>query len=127
MEQNKIKKFTDLRVWQMAHEHVLLMYRLTALFPKDEIFSLVNQMRRAAVSITSNIAEGFGRTSRVEKLRYYNIAYASAFELQNQIYIARDLKYISLAQAKTAVEQNESVQRQLNALTHRVSNPTTGY
>lgn len=127
MESKKITKFTDMRVWQSAHEHVLSVYQLTSSFPKEEVFGLTSQMRRAAVSITSNIAEGFGRRGNQEKLRFYNIAYASAFELQNQLFIARDLRYAAAEPVQACINQSESVQRQLNALTGSISGPTTAY
>jgi len=67
----KILVFTDLLVWQKAHELVLEIYKLTNTFPKSEIFGLTSQLRRASVSITSNIAEGFGRHSFAEKIQFY--------------------------------------------------------
>lgn len=95
MEQKeKITSFTDLVAWKEAHKLVLVIYRLTKQLPKEELFGLTNQMRRAAVSISSNIAEGFSRSSRVEKNRFYNIAEGSLIELQNQLLIARDVDYI---------------------------------
>jgi len=94
MEKQKIQNFTDLIVWQKAHILVLDVYKQTKKFPKDELFCLMPQLRRAAVSITSNIAEGFGRFSEKEKLHFYSFAYGSLMEVQNQIIIAKDLEYI---------------------------------
>ncbi len=125
MEQAKILVFTDLRVWQAAHELVLQTYKLSKDFPKEEVFGLTSQMRRAAVSITSNIAEGFGRKSNAEKLRFYNIAYASGVELQNQMFIARDLGYVPGENVKQWLEKSEGIQKQMNALMGAI--PTTNY
>jgi four helix bundle protein len=91
----KIRTFTDLIVWQSGHKLVLEIYHLTKKFPKDEIYSLVSQMRRAAVSITSNIAEGFGRQGYKEKIQFYYLAQGSLIELKNLILIAKDVGYIN--------------------------------
>lgn len=95
METKKIQNFTDLIAWKEAHELILVVYRETTKFPDTEKFSLVSQMRRSAISITSNIAEGFGRNGAREKAQFYAVAKGSLLELQSQIYIARDLLYIS--------------------------------
>ena len=91
---DKIKDFQDLRVWQQAHDLVLMIYRITKDFPKHEMYGLASQMQRSAVSVTSNIAEGFGRYSAAEKVRFYNVAGASLTELQNQLIIAKDVEYV---------------------------------
>ena len=70
-------QFRDLRVWQEAHQFVLMVYRITSSFPDNERYGLVSQMRRAAVSVPANIVEGFKRRSRPEKVRFYNIAESS--------------------------------------------------
>lgn len=90
----KIKSFTDLHAWQAGHALVLGIYKAIANFPPEEKFGLSNQLRRAAVSITSNIAEGFSRQSRKEKVQFYSIAHGSLSEVQNQLLIARDVKLI---------------------------------
>ena len=77
MNNQKIKSFTDLKTWQEGHQIVILVYKITKEFPKEEIFGLVSQMRRAVVSITSNIAEGFGRQTYKEKVQFYYIAQGS--------------------------------------------------
>lgn len=94
MREAKIKSFTDLIAWKNGHTIVLSIYSNTNNFPKNS-FSLVDQMRRCSVSITSNIAEGFSRRSKKEKIQFYYTALGSVTELQNQLLIARDLKYIS--------------------------------
>ena len=91
----KIRSFTDLVAWQDAHQLALHIYKVTDGFPKKEIFSLVDQMRRCSVSISSNIAEGFSRQTKKEKIQFYYTALGSLTELQNQLLIAKDIEYIS--------------------------------
>jgi len=79
-----IKSFTDLQVWQEGHQLVLLIYQITKTLPKEEKYCLIDQMRRAAISITSDIAEGFSRHGFKEKLQFYYMALGSVTELQNQ-------------------------------------------
>ncbi len=95
MEKQKIKSFKDLLVWQKGHNIVLEVYRLTKLFPREELFALTSQIRRAVISITSNIAEGFGRAFLKEKVHFYTISYGSLLETLNQLEIAKDLGYIT--------------------------------
>ncbi|MEK7066326.1 MAG: four helix bundle protein [Patescibacteria group bacterium] len=90
-----IKHFKDLMAWQESHKLVLSVYKATKLFPADERFALADQIRRCVVSVTSNIAEGFGRNSGRDKLQFYAISRGSLFELESQLLIARDLDYIS--------------------------------
>lgn len=111
-----IKTFRDLETWQRGHELVLMIYILTKEFPQRETYSLVDQMRRAVVSITSNVAEGFGRRTSNEKVRFYYIATGSLTEIQNQLLIARDLRYLSKSEYQSAFELTEVVYRLLNGL-----------
>jgi len=92
---NKIKNFTDLIVWQYAHQLTLAIYEVTKSFPKGEMYSLVDQMRRCSISVTSNIAEGFSRSTRNDKLHFYFMSKGSMTELQNQLILAKDLGYIA--------------------------------
>lgn len=94
-ESSKIKEFTDLSSWQEGHKSVLLVYKMCANFPKNEVYGLASQMQRSAVSITSNIAEGFGRQGVKEKIQFYYLAQGSLTELKNQLIIARDVNYIN--------------------------------
>ena len=96
MENKKLKSFKDLTVWQKAADLSVLIYETTEDFPKEEIYGITSQMRRASVSISSNIAEGFKRNHKKEKLQFYNIAYGSAAELESQIEIANKLNFLSL-------------------------------
>jgi len=94
-EKEKIRSFTDLDVWKEGHKLVISVYKATKTFPKEEMYSLVDQMRRASSSVTANIAEGFGRQTDKEKLQFYYLAQGSLTELKNFILIARDVGYLS--------------------------------
>jgi four helix bundle protein len=87
------KSFVDLVVWQKAHEVVLSIYRLTSTFPKAELFCLTSQMRRAAVSVPANIAEGFKKRGHQDKLRFLNVAQGSLEELRYYLILTADLGY----------------------------------
>lgn len=115
-EKQKIKSFTDLDAWKEGHKLVLMVYTITKTFPKEEIFALVNQMRRCAVSITSNIAEGFSRQSFKEKVHFYYTSQGSLTELQNQLLIARDVKFITKESFLPIAEQTTKAQRIINGL-----------
>jgi four helix bundle protein len=87
-------RFEDLIVWQKSHALVLRVYKLSRSFPKHETYGLCSQMRRAAVSVPSNIAEGFSKRSRTDKARFYNMAQGSLEELRYYFILARDLEYL---------------------------------
>ena len=87
------KSFEDVVVWQKAHAWVLGVYRLTANFPREGLFGLTSQLRRAAVSVPANIAEGFKRSGKADKLRFYNTSQASIEESRYHLILARDLNY----------------------------------
>ena len=89
----KAKSFSDLIVWQKAHKFVLSVYNLTSDFPKSETYGLVSQFRRAAISIPANIAEGFVKKGKADKLRYYNIAQGSIQECKYYLILSKDLDY----------------------------------
>jgi four helix bundle protein len=89
----KARSFEDLTVWQKSHELVLKIYETTARFPRGELFGLVAQMRRAAISVPANIAEGFKKRGNKDKCNFYNIAQGSLEELRYYLVLARDLKY----------------------------------
>ena len=111
-QKTKIQNFTDLEAWKVAHKLVIGIYKLTQKYPHGEQFGIVNQMRRAAVSITSNIAEGFSRMSLKEKAQFYAIAKGSLTEIENQLIISRDIRYMSAED----FERIESEVRQTNRL-----------
>ena len=112
----KITTFTQLIVWQKAHQLVLRVYQLTGTFPKNEQFGITDQMRRCAVSITSNIAEGFSRQGNKEKTQFYYISRGSLTELQNQLLVARDIHYIKRTDFDNIAEQTVEVHKILNGL-----------
>ncbi|MEI6296752.1 MAG: four helix bundle protein [bacterium] len=112
----KIKSFTDLNTWKEGHSLALSVYEITKSFPKEEIFSLTNQMRRCAVSITSNIAEGFSRRSKKEKIQFYSISLGSITELQNQLIISKDIKYLMQEKFTTMFDQATKTQRMIYGL-----------
>ena len=120
MENTVAKSFKDLRVWQEGHKLVVDIYKITKSFPRDEIFGITNQIRRAAVSITSNISEGFNRSSPKEKLQFYSISLGSLAELQSQIMVARDVGYLNSELFDKIEEQIILVQKLLNALVRKI-------
>ena len=90
-----MQRFTDLAVWRLTHEVTLEVYRLTAGFPPDERFGLTSQLRRAAVSVGANLAEGSKRRGRVDYARFINLADSSLAETENLLIVARDLDYLA--------------------------------
>jgi len=113
---DKIKSFTDLDAWKEGHKLVLMIYEITKQFPKDELFGLTSQIRRCAVSVTSNIAEGFSRSSYKEKAHFYFISLGSTTELQNQLLISRDIKYINEDKFAVIAEKTIKVHKIINGL-----------
>ena len=89
-----MKDFRQLKVWQKSHELTLVLYKLTASFPREETYGLTAQVRRAASSISANLAEGCGRNGDAELARFCSIASCSAIELEYHLLLARDLKFI---------------------------------
>jgi four helix bundle protein len=121
-----IKSYKELIVWQKSIELVKKVFLLTQKFPKSELYGITSQMRRAVVSIPSNIAEGYGRRSTKEYTHFYKIAYGSALELETQIIITKDLKYV-LSSDYIPVEKNlEEVCKMLNSMITKMSNSTDG-
>ncbi len=106
--------FQQLDAWQEAHQLVLMVYTMTRVFPTEEKYGLTSQMRRAAVSVPANIAEGFKRRGLKDKLRFYNIAEASLEELKYYFILAHDLAYI--ANRKKPMAQADTVGRLLHGL-----------
>jgi len=105
MKREPAKDFQDLIVWQKAHEFVLLVYRYSESFPKSELYGLTSQARRAAVSIPANIAEGFKKKTKPDKVRFLNIAQGSLEECRYYLILARDLNYGDASELKVKLEE----------------------
>ena len=112
MAKEAAKRFTTLIVWQKAHQFVLNIYRLSANFPKSEIYGLTSQFRRAAISIPANIAEGFKKRGSADKVRFMNIAQGSLEECRYYLFLVKDLEY---ADTKELLCQIDEVGRLLAA------------
>lgn len=112
----KIKDFTDLIAWQKAHELVLKIYKITLDFPKTEIYGLTSQTRRAATSITANIAEGFSRWHYGDRIKFYYNARGSLSEVLNFIITAKDLKFISVKTYEETIIMIKETEQILNGL-----------
>ena len=111
-----IKSFMDLDAWEEAHALVVRLYKVTESFPRAEQFGLTNQMRRCAVSVPSNIAEGFNRLSSKEKIQFYRIAHGSVAELQCQLLIAKDVGFLKEAESGELSSRAEKVHKIITGL-----------
>jgi len=105
MENMPAKSFEDLIMWKKAHQFVLAVYGYTENFSKQEIYGLVSQLRRAAVSIPANIAEGFKKKSKLDKARFLNIAQGSTEECRYYLILATDLKYGDCSALRTLLDE----------------------
>ena len=112
----KITSFTQLTTWKEAYKLVIDIYKTTKSFPREEVYSLTDQIKRAAVSIASNIAEGFTRQSKKEKLQFYYMPKGSLTELQNQLLIAKGVGYLSSGDFTPLANQTVTVHKLLNGL-----------
>ncbi|HBH96821.1 MAG TPA: four helix bundle protein [Candidatus Omnitrophica bacterium] len=111
-----MRTFRELTVWQQAHEFVLAVYRATAHYPSHELYGLVSQMRRSAVSITANIVEGHKRRGRKEFLNFLEIADSSLEELKYYLLLSTDLRYIIPSAVEPLYQQAERIGRMLTRL-----------
>ena len=107
--------FIDLRMWQKSHDFVLAVYKITDLFPKQELFGLVSQIRRASVSIPANIAEGYRRKGKADKLRFFNFSQGSLEECRYYLILSKDLNYISEEQYSDLKNKLEDASKSLNS------------
>ena len=119
---SRIKSFTDLSAWKEAHGLVLMIYESTKRFPNEEKFGLVNQLRRAVVSISSNIAEGFSRNTNKEKVQFYYTALGSLTEVQNQLIISKDITFLDKRQFEKLMQQVITVSKLLNGMIKSAKN-----
>jgi four helix bundle protein len=116
---DKIKSYRDLQIWQKAVELAVHVYQITEAFPKSEVYGLTSQMRRAAVSVASNIAEGHSR-SQAELSRFLAIARGSLAELETQMEIAKRIDYLSPTQHAELLDETDILGRQINVFHQRV-------
>lgn len=116
-----IKSYKDLIVWQKGIELVEAVYRLTKMFPKEEIYGLTSQLRRAAVSVPSNIAEGQARSSTAEFVNFLSIARGSLSEVETQLIIAHRLEYLDTAQLNEVLSIHDEVSKILPALMEKLA------
>ena len=114
MERRPAKNFRDLIVWQKAHQFVLSVYSISNNFPKTEMYGLISQIRRAAVSVPANIAEGFKKKTKPDKIKYMNIAQGSLEECRYYLILAKDLGY---SDTSLLMSQLEEVSKLLEAYT----------
>ncbi|MBZ5642339.1 MAG: four helix bundle protein [Acidobacteriia bacterium] len=118
-----MQRFTELRVWQRSHALVLQVYRLTKGFPSEERYGLTSQLRRAALSVPTNIAEGSKRQTRIEYARFLNIAEGSLAETEYLLMVSRDLQYLSTVEAKPVLAEADEVAKMLHSLRKKVVSP----
>lgn len=117
----KIQSFTDLVAWREAHKLSITIYNETKGFPKEELYGLVSQLRRAALSVLSNIAEGFSRHSPKEKIQFYSIALSSLREVQSQLLYARDIGLLPKDNFPSLAEQAILISKLVNGLIKKLS------
>ena len=116
-----IKSYRDLQVWQKGMQLASLVYQTSRVLPKDAQFGQISQMRRASVSVPSNIAEGYGRRSRADYVRFLNMAMGSLFELQTQAEIATNLGYFADEDSQPLAKDARELERMLSAMIRKLS------
>lgn len=116
MEHRKIHNFTDLNAWRETHKLAVTIYGVVNKFPKHERYALSDQMWRCAISVSSNIAEGFSRPTKPDKSHFYSIAKGSLTELQNQLILARDVGYLKEKDFERIFEQTRIASKLLTGL-----------
>jgi four helix bundle protein len=120
-----MQHFTELKVWRRSHKLVLSVYKLTSSWPKHELFGLISQVHRAAVSVPSNIAEGAKRRSPRDYSHFLNISEASLAETEYLLLLARDLGYLTELQHKPVATEADEISRMLHALRAKVDQGAT--
>jgi four helix bundle protein len=119
---SSIKSFTDLKVWKKSHTLAIHIYKETSKLPKSEEFGIKQQIRRSAVSVTSNIAEGFGRYGLQEKIQFYYMANGSLCELHNQLLLSKDVGLIKSEVINKYMEEINIISKMLYALINTTRN-----
>jgi four helix bundle protein len=112
----RMNHFTDAEVWKQGHNLILQIYKFTRNFPKEELFGLTSQIRRAALSITANIAEGMGRKSYKDRVRFFYTSRGSLFEVENFCFVMRDLGYMRDEEFSKLYLRIEETRKMLNGL-----------
>ena len=120
------KRYTELQVWQKAMSLTKKIYQITGLFPEEERFGLTSQMRRAAVSVPSNIAEGYARTSTKDYIHFLSIARGSIAEIETQLYISKDLEYVQEERLENVFALIEEISKMLTAMIVKLKQKTMG-
>ncbi len=115
-----IKSYQDLIVWQKAYTLSLLIYKFTKKFPREELYGLTSQIRRATISIPSNIAEGYCRQRRLEYIQFLQFSFASGAELETQLLISKDLTYLSKDEFREINDILQEVMKMLNSLIKKI-------
>lgn len=113
---NKITRFEDMLVWQEAQEFAVLVYKVSSGFPDDEKFGIISQLRRASSSVSANIAEGFGRSSKKDTAHFYHIARGSLLETKNFLYLSARLSYVDKEALDTLIASADSINQQITAI-----------
>lgn len=116
------KNFTDIIAWQISHQFVIKVYKMTSTFPEIERFGLISQFQRAAVSITANIAEGYRKIGKADKLRFLNTSQGSLEECRNYIILSKDLEYINEEQYAELMSILEKASWYINAYAKGILN-----
>jgi four helix bundle protein len=119
MDRPAARSFEDVEIWKKSHQFVLDVYKMSEGFPKHEIYGLTSQLRRAAISIPANFAEGFRKTSRLDKLRFYGIALSSLEECRYYLRLASDLSYSSTDALRTNLEE---ISKMLTSYSSKIRN-----
>lgn len=116
-----MRNYKNYLIWEKSHKFTLRIYKLTNTFPKEELYNLVSQMRRSASSIPTNIAEGCGRNSDKDFLRFLYFAYGSANEIEYQLILSKDLKFIDSETGKIFLSEVEEIKKMLNSLIQKIN------
>jgi len=120
-QRHKVKTYRDLLVWQKSMQLVTKIYLSTKSLPKEEVYGLISQIRRSCISIPSNIAEGYGRNSTNDYIRFLQIASGSLYELQTQLEICLNLNYLSKKSFEEIFEQSREIERMLSSLIRKLN------
>ena len=121
-----MKSYKDLVVWQKSMSLVTEIYKITRSFPKEEMYGLVYQIRRCAISIASNIAEGYGRQSTTDYVRYLQISRGSLYELQTQLEVCVNIKYVNKSDYNNLSQLSDEIGKMLNILIKKVKESKKG-